>query len=426
MSTISLIDEVLPTPRLPDAILASLRRSIFACVRDLQTGGLRIHDPDGAITELGRCTEECHELHVHDPCFYAYVAFGGTAGAGQAWVLGLWSCADPVGVSRLLIRERESMNALDTGLLARLRTPLYKLLEHRRRNTLQGSNRNIHAHYDLGNDFFALFLDESMTYSAGVFANDETSLAQAQYEKYDLICQKLALKPGDQLLEIGTGWGGMALHAARHYGVQVTTTTISQEQFELAGQRIEAAGLKDQITLLKQDYRMLQGQYDKVVSIEMIEAVGHEFLPGYFRKIDELLKPDGEALIQAITIQDQFYAEMCKGTDFIREHVFPGGHLPCVREMLSLTAAHTDLRLFDLEDFGQDYARTLSIWRGRFREALPQIRSLGYPPEFCRLWDFYLATCEAGFREASTSVVHAHFTKPQCRRERYNYRDTRA
>ncbi len=421
MTTSLSLAEPLSTPRLPDVLLRAVRKTLLRTLNALTTGQLRIIEPDGQIEVVGAPGTPCHDVRVHDRNVYAYLAFGGSTGAGQAWILGLWDAPDVVAVTRLLLRERDALAALDSGLLTWVTSPLYKAMEWRRRNTVEGSRRNIQAHYDLGNDFFKLFLDDSMTYSAGVFANEATTLAESQHAKYDLICRKLDLKPSDHVLEIGTGWGGLALHAATHFGARITTTTISEEQFALASQRVRDAGLDDRITVLKQDYRTLEGEFDKIISIEMIEAVGHEFLPTYFRQLERLLVPHGEAVIQAITIQDQYYDQMRRGTDFIREHVFPGGHLPCVREMLRVTAEHTQLRLFHLEDFGQDYARTLQHWRSAFLDALPQVRNLGYSEEFCRLWDFYLASCEAGFSEATTSVVHAHFTKPACARERHNF-----
>lgn len=408
------------TPRLPLFLLKALRVSLLETLASLQSGQVLVRDPDGFETRVGPADAPCWSVTINDWSFYAYAAFGGSTGVGQAWILGLWETPNLVEVTRLFLRERDTLSAMDGGM-ARLRMPLYRLMEWRRRNTLTGSRRNISAHYDLGNDFFALFLDDTMTYSAGVFANDAATLAEAQHEKYDLICRKLDLKPGQELIEIGTGWGGFALHAARNYGVKVTTTTISREQHDLAVKRIHAAGLEEQVQVMLSDYRELEGQYDHLVSIEMVEAVGHDFLPGYFRKVDELLKPEGQAVIQAITIQDQFYEQMRRGTDFIREFIFPGGHLPCVREMLRLTADHTSLRLFHLDDFGQDYARTLRLWREAFHKHQKEVVALGYSPDFRRMWDFYLASCEAGFLETTTSVVHAHFTKPRCLREHKDF-----
>ncbi len=419
-NSISLAAEPHATPRLPLPLLRALRASLFKTIDHLQTGQLLVRDPDGSSTRLGNPEHPCREVLVRDLSFYAYAAFGGSTGIGQAWILGLWDSHELVDVARLFLRERDTLGAMDSGLAA-LRKPVYRAMEWQRRNTLEGSRKNIAAHYDLGNAFFKLFLDDSMTYSAGVFASDASSLAQAQQNKYATICRKLNLQPGQNVIEIGSGWGGFAIHAARHFGVNVTTTTISAEQHKLACQRVCEAGLDDQVTVLESDYRTLRGQYDKLVSIEMIEAVGHAFLPVYFRKVDELLKPDGEALIQAITIQDQYYEQMRNRSDFIREFVFPGGHLVCVRELLRVTAEHTSLRLFHLDDFGQDYARTLRLWREAFHQRLPQVAALGYSWEFRRLWDFYLASCEAGFLETTTSVVHAHFTKPRCLREHQDF-----
>jgi cyclopropane-fatty-acyl-phospholipid synthase len=228
------------------------------------------------------------------------------------------------------------------------------------------------------------------------------------------LCRKLELKPGDQLLEIGTGWGALAMHAAREYGANVTTTTISKEQYELARERIETAGLQDQITLLQCDYRELSGQYDKLVSIEMIEAVGHDYYPTFMRHCDQLLKPEGQALFQAITTTDQIYHSARKETDFIRRYIFPGGNLPSATHLLDVATAASQLRLFQLEDFSLDYARTLAEWRKRFWANAATVRAQGYSETFMRMWDYYLAICEAAFSEHHTSVVHMLFTKPRC------------
>lgn len=416
--SITLFAESQNIPRLPMPLLRQLRRRMFDQIDALKTGALRVSEPDGTVTTLGDTSGPILPVEVKNPAFYAYAAFGGASGIGQAWILGLWNTTQLVDVARLFIRNRGALERMDSGL-AKLRLPLYKAMEWRRRNTVAGSSRNISAHYDLGNDFFKLFLDDSMTYSSAVFPGAASSLAEGQWHKYDLICRKLDLRAGDELIEIGTGWGGFALHAAGEFGAKVTTTTISQEQFDLAKQRVQEAGLSDQINVVKQDYRTLTGRYDKLVSIEMIEAVGHDYLPTYFRKIEELLKDDGEALVQAITIQDQYYEQMRQGTDFIREYIFPGGHLPCNREMLKATGENTELRLFHLEDFGLHYARTLAMWRDTFHRHIEQVIALGYNREFRRMWDYYLASCQAGFAETSTSVVHLHLTKPGNRRDRH-------
>ncbi|MGD2113022.1 MAG: cyclopropane-fatty-acyl-phospholipid synthase family protein, partial [Gammaproteobacteria bacterium] len=280
------------------------------------------------------------------------------------------------------------------------------------RNTLRGSRRNIEAHYDLGNDLFELFLDETMMYSCGIFTRPGATLQEASEAKLDAICRKLQLGPDDHVLEIGTGWGGFALHAARHYGCRVTTTTISRQQYEHAAQRIRAAGLEDRITLLFDDYRLLEGSYDKLVSIEMIEAIGHRNFNTYFRKCSELLKPDGMMLLQSITIADQRYAQARNAIDFIQRYIFPGGCLPSNAALAGAVAGSTDMRIFDLQDIGPHYATTLRHWRKRFLSRIEQVRRLGYPERFIRMWEYYLCYCEGGFRQQSIGTVQLLLTRP--------------
>ncbi|MFO0941086.1 MAG: cyclopropane-fatty-acyl-phospholipid synthase family protein [Pirellulales bacterium] len=285
------------------------------------------------------------------------------------------------------------------------------------RNTKAGSRRNISAHYDLSNDFFSLMLDASMTYSSAVFAKPEMTLAEAQHEKYDRICRKLNLKPSDHILEIGTGWGGMAIHAAEHYGCRVTTTTISQQQYQLAKTRIQDAGLQDRINLLQLDYRDLTGKYDKLISIEMIEAVGEKYLPGYFAQCSRLLKPEGAMALQAITIPDHRFDAYRHSVDFIQRYIFPGGFLPSIGAIGRSLAAQTDFRFVHCEDFGSHYADTLGIWRENFWNAIDQVRELGFDNRFIRTWQYYLCYCEAGFRERLIGVCQLVLTKPLARLE---------
>ncbi|MEO8011069.1 MAG: cyclopropane-fatty-acyl-phospholipid synthase family protein, partial [Dokdonella sp.] len=283
------------------------------------------------------------------------------------------------------------------------------------RNTRSGSRRNIAAHYDLGNDLFTLFLDDNLMYSSALFVDEDESLDVASTRKLDRICVKLGLQPQHRVVEIGTGWGGFALHAAKHHGCHVTTTTISQEQHDLARSRIDAAGLSDRVTLLLADYRDLQGRYDRLVSIEMIEAIGHQYLDTYFGKVGTLLKDDGMALIQAITIEDHRYRQALKAVDFIKRHIFPGSFIPSVSAMMSSHARVSDLKVFNLEDFGPSYALTLKAWRERFMARLAEVRALGYPARFVRMWEFYMAYCEGGFRERSIGVVQMLLAKPGSR-----------
>ena len=397
--------------------LASLgRRALIGRLQALEHGQLTL--VEGSVRrEFGaRAPDGLRAtIEVRDPQFWADVAFGGTVGAGDSYIQGHWSSDDLTSLVRLMVRNRVALSALEGGL-ARLTGPISRVLHWLARNTREGSRRNIAAHYDLGNDFFRLMLDETMAYSCAIYASPETSLHEAQLAKFDAVCQKLDLKPGEHLLEIGTGWGGLALHAARHYGCKVTTTTISSEQHAYAQAAFRRAGLEGPITLLKEDYRDLTGCYDKLVSIEMIEAVGHRYLDEYFGCCSRLLAPDGAMLIQAITIQDQLYDQALRAVDFIQRFVFPGGFIPAVSAMLESVKRSTDLKLFHLADIGPHYATTLADWRRNFHAQLGAVRALGYPDAFVRLWDYYLSYCEGGFIERQIGDVQMLLTKPGCRR----------
>lgn len=374
-------------------------------------GQLVIQDALGTL-QLGQADSgPSITLQIHDPGFYRALATHGSVGAGQAYMDGLWQCSDLVALIQLLVRNRDLLDGMETGS-ARLGGLAMKALHALRRNTREGSRRNIAAHYDLGNEFFGLFLSPDLMYSSACWEGAGDTLEAASRRKLDLICRKLALGPDDHVLEIGTGWGGFALHAARHYGCRVTTTTISREQRDLAAQRIAEAGLGGRITLLQSDYRDLSGQYDKLVSIEMIEAVGADFQDSYFGQIGRLLKPDGLALVQAITIEDHRYEQALKSVDFIKRHVFPGCFIPSINAMLASKTRSSDLALVALEDFGLSYARTLQAWRERFLAQLPAVRAQGFDERFIRLWEFYLAYCEGGFRERSIGVSHLVLAKP--------------
>jgi cyclopropane-fatty-acyl-phospholipid synthase len=288
-----------------------------------------------------------------------------------------------------------------------------------RRNTRHGSRRNIAAHYDLGNELFRLFLDDRLMYSSAIFASDDESLETASERKLRRICEKLDLRPEDHVVEIGTGWGGFAIYAAGRYGCRVTTTTISAEQHALASERIAAVGLADRVTVLLQDYRDLGGRYDKLVSIEMVEAIGHQYLETYLAKCAGLLKPDGLALIQAITIEDHRYRRALASVDFIKRHVFPGSFIPSVSAILAATPRVTDLRLINLEDIGPSYALTLRHWRKRFMREVDRVLRLGYDTRFVRLWQFYLCYCEGGFLERSIGNAQLLFARPENRRPQF-------
>ena len=378
----------------------ALRKRLLGQLGEMRDCELRIDDPEGQVRIGVPASSAASTLRVHlriqGPAFYRAVAANGSVGAAEAYMDGLWTCDDLVTLVRVLVRNRDRLDAMETGS-ARIGGWAMRVLEAFRRNTRSGSRRNIAAHYDLGNDLFELFLDQGMMYSSAIFARPDESLEAASERKLDRICQKLHLDDSTSVVEIGTGWGGFAIHAARNFGCHVTTTTISREQHALAQQRVQEAGLGDRITLLLNDYRDLEGTYDRLVSIEMIEAIGHQYLDTYFGKVGQLLKPDGMALIQAITIEDHRYQQALKSVDFIKRHIFPGSFIPSVSAMTSACAQSSDLRLFDLEDIGPSYALTLRHWRQRFMAKLDQVRALGYPDRFICMWEFYFAYCEGGF-----------------------------
>lgn len=391
-----------------------LRRRVIRRLGALRHGRLRLQDACGSI-ELGEPPDARPDLDIHvqilDPAFYRAVAAGGSVGAGESWMEGLWRCENLVGLTQLLVRNRELLDGMESGF-ARLGGTLLRLWHALRRNTRAGSRRNIAAHYDLGNDFFGLFLSPDLMYSSAIWTEAADTLESASTRKLDLICRKLNLHPGDRVIELGTGWGGFALHAARHFGCHVTSTTISREQHALAGARIEAAGLGGRVSLLLEDYRDLRGQYDKLVSIEMVEAVGAPYMETYFRQVGALLKPGGLALVQAITIEDHRYAQALRSIDFIKRHVFPGSFIPSIQALLQAKTRAGDLTLRQLEDFGGSYALTLKAWRQRFLAHLPQVRAQSFDERFIRLWEFYLAYCEGGFRERSIGVAQLLLAKP--------------
>jgi cyclopropane-fatty-acyl-phospholipid synthase len=398
--------------------LAALgRRLLLRQFALLRHGELQIIEWDGTRHLFGQRTPRLNlavTLHVDHPQLYADAAFGGTVGAGEAYIRGFWRCDDLTGLVRLFVTNREMMNGMDSrwSLVSR---PLLKVFHFLNRNSRGGSARNIAAHYDLGNALYELMLDPTMAYSCGIFANEATTLEQASIAKFEAVCRKLRLCPGERVVEIGTGWGGLAMHAAAHYGCHVTTTTISREQHEYAKEKIARAGLGDRVTLLLEDYRDLKGRYDKAMSIEMIEAVGADYLDTYLAKCASLLEPHGAMLLQAITLQDQFYEQARKSVDYIQRFVFPGSFIPSVETISRSLTRATDLKIFHLEDIGPHYARTLREWRRNFFDNLSRVRALGYPDSFVRLWDYYLCYCEGGFEERQLGDVQLLLTKPDCR-----------
>jgi cyclopropane-fatty-acyl-phospholipid synthase len=388
-----------------------LRQRVLAQLGALQGAHIRLEDACGSV-DLGQPgAAPAVRVWVTSPEFYQAVAAGGSVGAGEAYMAGHWYSDDLVGLVRLLVRNRDVLDGMESGW-ARLGGWLLRGWHWLRPNSEAGSRRNIAAHYDLGNDFFSLFLSMDQMYSAAYWEGARDTLEAASRRKLDLVCRRLKLTAQDHLVEIGTGWGGLAVHAAAQFGCQVTTTTISQQQYTAACERVARAGVADRVTVLLEDYRNLTGTYDKLVSIEMIEAVGAQYLDTYFSKVAQLLKPDGLALIQAITIEDHRYRQALRAVDFIKRHVFPGSFIPSVAAIVAAKSRVSDLALVELEDFGISYARTLAAWRERFGSRLAQVRALGFDERFVRLWDFYLAYCEGGFRERAIGVSHLLFAKP--------------
>ena len=388
--------------------------SLRARLRYLKRGGLTIVDESGSEF-FG---EECNlhaKVAVDGPGFWTDVAFGGTLGAAESYILGRWSTDDLTSVCRIFARNLDLTDGMERGwaLAASVAARWFHAL---RKNTRQGALGNIRAHYDLGNDFFRLVLDDTMTYSCAVFGSPTESLEAASMRKADLACRKLALTPDDHLLEIGTGWGALAVHAAKRYGCRVTTTTVSREQFVLARQRVREAGLTRRVEVLDRDYRDLTGRYDKIVSIEMIEAVGHEFLADFFGCCNRLLAKDGLMLLQAILIAEHRYQTYKRSTDFIQRYVFPGSCLLSMAAIGDAIARSTDMRMVHLEDLAPHYAETLRRWKANLLGNLPRVLALGHSAEFARLWEFYLSYCEAGFEERAIGNVQLLLARPDNRR----------
>lgn len=407
------------TPR-SSLINDRLREATLRQLSQLSWGTLQIREPERGLDQCfgSQLPDQPNAtITIKDSAVYAMLAFGRDIGAGQAWAEGLWDADDLTAALRIFLHGQNGQSEPLQSRLSAFSRPLLTRLHRSRANSKHQARRNIAAHYDLGNDFFSAWLDPTMFYSSAVYPSSESSLEQGQFEKADRICRKLRLQAGQQLLEIGTGWGAFAIHAAREYGVHVTTTTISQAQYDYAQAAVKREGLEDKISLLLRDYRELEGSFDAIVSIEMIEAVGHQYFDTYFRKLGELLKPEGQALIQSITTPDHSYQDYQRGTDFIRHFIFPGGSLP------SLTAIHdsfsrvSDLRLYHLEDIGPHYARTLKHWYQRFSASLEHIPQANQDPWFIRLWSFYLCVCEALFEERRCGCAQLHLVRPMARPE---------
>ncbi len=392
-------------------------RTIMSLLDKMTLGTLNITMPDGSLKVLGKGDGEITaNVKINDRSFFKRCVLYGDVGFGEAYVEGEWETDNITNVIKWFLLNVEkapgvSGSITQSAVLNILKA--FNTVRHlRRSNSVKGSRKNISEHYDLNNDFFALFLDPSMTYSSAYFRDDEQDLEQAQYEKYDRLCQHLKLQPTDHVLEIGSGWGGNAIHIATKYGCKVTTLTISEEQFKLATERVAKHNLTDKVNVVVQDYRKVTGQFDKIVSIEMLEAVGAEYLEPYFKKCHELLKKDGILGIQVITCPDSRFEQLKNGVDWIQKHIFPGSLLPSVGALNDAINKTGDLTLVDLKDMGLHYARTLSTWYERFNANLPEVKKLGFDDTFIRKWNYYLCYCEAAFAMRNINVMQMIYARP--------------
>ena len=410
------LSKILTNSKVLDQICKSV---LVKKLKNLHTGHLILVDKSGPRIENLNFGDQNSSLkatiHIHRSCFYSRTLLGGSIGNGESYVDADWDSHDLTALIRIFVLNRDLLQSIDEGIGSLLQ-PLQKLIHGiGRANTIHGSRENIRAHYDIGNDFFKLFLDETMMYSSALFSNKDIPLKEASLNKIQVICQRLALKSSDHLIEIGSGWGSLAIYASQNYGCKVTTTTISSEQFQYTKQKVKEAGLEEKVTVLFEDYRKLKGTYDKLVSIEMIEAVGINNLPVYFSKCSSLLKEDGLMVIQAITIRDQFFDTYRRSVDFIQRHIFPGGGLPSVSAILGFVSQKTNLILIDQKDYAEDYAHTLYLWAERLKSKEKEILELGYPDYLHRLWQYYFSYCEGAFRERAIGLSQLTLAKPKYR-----------
>ena len=388
--------------------------------KNLKTGYISVHDGDETFSFGDSSSNEKVSVNIHSQEFYVMTGSGGALGIAEAYVAGYWSSDDVVKLLQIILKNRDILLSLEKGF-AKLIKPINKMIHRSRQNTLQGSKENILAHYDLSNDFYKLWLDPTMTYSCAFFDNDSVTLEEASIEKLDRICRKLNLSKDDSVLEIGTGWGSFSIHAAKNYGCKVTTTTISDAQYDYARSRIKDEELESKITLINKDYRDLDGKFDKIVSIEMIEAVGYEYIPDYFSKLSSLLKENGLVALQGITYNDQNFEVYKDSVDFIKKYIFPGSCLISIAQIIDVIKRDTDLAMIDMEDITKHYAVTLNRWRKNFMDAIPKVKEMGYSQAFINMWEFYFLYCEAGFSERNIGDVQMIFAKSGARNINVNY-----
>ena len=406
------IADNLKSNKKPKFLTKIFRKLVLKKFNNMKHGYIHIKDTQKEY-KIGNDKSDLRvNLEITSDEFYVLIGSGGLMGASEAYALGLWKVDDLVKLIQIMVRNKDLMDNIDSGLSSIIK-PINKWIHYRRQNTLIGSKKNIVAHYDLSNEFYSLWLDRTMTYSCGIFKNNTTTMEEASIEKLDRICKKLNLSKDDSVLEIGTGWGSFAIHAAKNYGCKITTTTISDAQYNFAKNRIEEEGLQDKITLLNKDYRLLEGQYDKIASIEMIEAVGHKNVKTYFKKVSSLLRDNGLFAMQGITYNDQNFDVYKNSVDFINKYIFPGSCLISVSQVSEIIKKNTSMLFVDLEDITSHYATTLRIWRENFFKQLPKIKELGFSDSFINLWEFYFVYCEAGFIEKNIGDYQFVFSKKE-------------
>ena len=423
MSTTIQVDhlaDAVKTPKKSTFLTSIFKSGLQKKFKNLKMGHISINDGDETFSFGDGSSDEKVSVDIHSQEFYVMTGSGGALGIAEAYVAGYWSSDDVVKLFQIILRNRDILLSLEKGF-AKLVKPINKMIHRGRQNTLKGSKENILAHYDLSNDFYKLWLDPSMTYSCAFFNNDSVTLEEASIEKLDRICRKLDLSEDDSVLEIGTGWGSFSIHAVKNYGCKVTTTTISDAQFDYARSRIKDEGLESKITLINKDYRDLDGKYDKIVSIEMIEAVGYEYIPDYFSKLSSLLKNNGLVALQGITYNDQNFEVYKNSVDFIKKYIFPGSCLISIAQIIDVIKKDTDLAMVDMEDITKHYAVTLSRWRKNFMDVIPKVKEMGYSQAFINMWEFYFLYCEAGFSERNIGDVQMIFAKSGSRNINISY-----
>ena len=412
--------EKIKTPKKATFLTSVFKNGLKKKLSHLNVGCINVKDGDDKFSFGDIDSELQVNVQVHSQEFYVMTGSGGAMGIAEAYILGYWTSDDVVMLMRIILKNRSILLSLNNGF-AKILNPINKLIHRSRQNTLKGSKENILAHYDLSNDFYKLWLDPTMTYSCAYFKDTNTTLENASIEKLDRMCRKLKLSEEDNILEVGTGWGSFSIHAAKNYGCSITTTTISDAQYEYAKARVVEEGLESKINVINKDYRKLDGQYDKIVSIEMIEAVGYEYISEYFKKLSSLLKPDGLMALQGITYNDQNFDTYKDSVDFIKKYIFPGSCLISISQIIDVIKNKTDLSMIDMEDITRHYAETLNRWRKNFMSVLPEVKEMGYSKAFINMWEFYFLYCEAGFLERNIGDVQLVFAKSGARDVRVEY-----